>query len=132
MRTSVTVFAIILVLAAPVFADDAGQDALEAIGALQRVVNDDAVKWQERWKAYKKAKDAIDGIPDEGQKKAAQEAYDAIQGQVAKGLHRETLPVSGWVMGFFGATLLWGGFMVCVGIAVKMGKGQDRVDPRAE
>ena len=44
-------------------------------------------------------------------------------------LRRETLPVTGWIMGFFGASLLWGGFAVCVAIARKTGR---HIDPEAD
>lgn len=60
-------------------------------------------------KAFETAQTALD----------AQLKYLAIRPAVADALRRESVPLSGWLLGLFGALLLWGGMTVCILIAVK-------------
>ena len=111
-RTSAGILGALLLTASLAQADET--KCLEAVRKLAAAVRDESTSWQDRWDAYKAAKDALkDG--DE----ACEAAYVAIRADVEKGLRRESFPVMGWIMGFFGASLLWGGFMVCVAIAMK-------------
>jgi len=60
-------------------------------------------------KAFETAQTALD----------AQLEYLAIRPAVADALRRESVPLSGWLLGLFGALLLWGGMTICILIAVK-------------
>ena len=66
---------------------------------------------------YKAAKKALEEAPDE----KAQARYEEIRPQVADAMRRNELPVSAWIMGVFGATLMWGGLAFCIGVARKKG-----------
>lgn len=76
---------------------------------------------------YKAAKAAIAeeaaAIADEDARPAAKR-YGEIRSQVADVMRRNELPTSAWLMGFFGATLLWGGMAFCIGVARKRGGGK--------
>ena len=83
--------------------------------------------WDATWKAYWAVKDATaaslkDSADVKAQKQAALTAYEGIQKRVAEALRRDSLSVGAWLMGFFGASLLWGGFAFCVGVARKAAK----------
>jgi hypothetical protein len=90
---------------------------LKAVGVLAEKTQDASTTWDERYEAYKEVKEALEG----GDEKC-QAAYEAIRADVADGLRRDGVPGSGWVMGLFGACLLWGGFSICCLIAIRSGK----------
>ena len=83
---------------------------------------DEQASWGDKWSAYKAAKEALEAAegdrPEVAEKEGpASDWYKLIQGQVAKAVRRESLSIAGWLMGLFGALLLWGGFAFCVRIA---------------
>lgn len=131
LKTSVLIVLLLAAWAAPVWAGEE-KPPLQVVEDLAEIIKDEDAKWIDKWNAYKAAKDAIDAekaaIEDEDQRVAAKR-YSEIQEDVADGIRRDTLPVSGWLMGFFGASLLWGGFAVCIAIAIRAGK---KVAPDAE
>jgi hypothetical protein len=117
--TSSLLLAAALLLAWPA-ATFAAEGAVEKVAALERAISDPNAAWRAKWEAYHAAKGAIKEA--RGEDKAAAEArYRAIQGAVAVALRRDTLPVTGWLMGFFGAVVLWGGLAFCIGVARKKG-----------
>ncbi len=124
LKASALIFLLLATWAAPALAEEE-KSPLEVVEDLATIAANEDAKWRDKWKAYKAAKDAIDAekaaIEDEEQRVAAKR-YDEIRGDVADAIRRETLPVSGWLMGFFGASLLWGGFSVCIAIAMRSGK----------
>ena len=69
---------------------------------------------------YKAAKNALADDKD-GKAKAR---YEEIRPKVAEALRRNAMPTSAWLMGVFGATLLWGGLAFCIGVARKKGGGK--------
>lgn len=121
MRSRVLLLAVVFLVAwpGPLVADDE-PDALARVRTLGDVIARDDATWDEKWRAYRNAKEAIADARGE-EKVAAEAAYSAIQGAVAEAIRRENLPVSGWLMGLFGAGLLWGGFAFCIGVARKKG-----------
>lgn len=123
-----------LLLAAPsgpkALAADGPPDALSAVRALERLVDDPGSSWAARWKAYKQAKEALSAA--EGEAKAeATAAYEQIRARVAKALQRGYVPVSGWIMGFVAALLLWGGLALHFRIAMKS-RGTRHPEPLEE
>lgn len=105
--------------ATPALAEEG--DALAAVQRLEVTITDESSTWGERIRAYRDAKTAIHKA--EGTAKTeATAAYVAIRPQVAEALRRTTLPLGGWLMGFFCASLLWGGFAVTVTIAMRSDK----------
>ena len=72
---------------------------------------------------YKAAKKAIEEEADSkpADQRPAAKRYAEIQPQVAEAMRREALPASAWIMGVFGASLLWGGLAFCIGVARKKG-----------
>ncbi|MHC4135485.1 MAG: hypothetical protein ACYTDU_20145 [Planctomycetota bacterium] len=103
----------------------AGQDdsCLKAVGALAQKTLDGSASWDERYEAYKEAKTAL----ETGDEKCLA-AYEAIRADVADGLRREAVPASGWLLGLFGACLLWGGFSLCCVIASRSGRSGTEED----
>ncbi|MHC4549802.1 MAG: hypothetical protein ACYTEZ_13600 [Planctomycetota bacterium] len=99
------------------------ESCLATVQALQARIQDASASWDERYDAYKEAKAAL-----KNGDAACQAAYAAIRADVAVGLRREEVPSSGWLMGLFGACLLWGGFSVCCIIAIRSGKGGTEAD----
>lgn len=73
---------------------------------------------------YKRAKEAIaaeaEGAAEDDPKPAAAR-YEEIRGAVANAMRRDELPASAWIMGVFGASLMWGGLAFCIGVARKKG-----------
>lgn len=99
-------------------------DAARALEALETITADERAAWKDKWAAYKAAKEALseaEGARPEvaDGKGPASDYYGLIQKQVAVAVRRENLSAAGWLMGFFGALLLWGGFAFCVGVARK-------------
>ena len=107
---------LILFLASGAFA--AENDGVTVIDAQMKIIRNPDAEWQAKWDAYQEMKKAV---ADGGE--AAQTAYSAVQKEVAEAVRRDNVPGSGWIMGFFGATLLWGGLAYCMGVARKSGKG---------
>ncbi|MFQ5843627.1 MAG: hypothetical protein ACE5JG_01430 [Planctomycetota bacterium] len=93
------------------------RDCLATVQKLKRTIADEKSTWKERRAAHEEAKEAL-----KGGDQACRILYDRIKSSVELALRRDTPSWDAWLMGFFGATLLWGGFMVCVGIARKTGK----------
>ncbi len=104
----------------------------DLVAELNATLDDDDAKWKDHWKAYrafmarrdmlgedKKANDEALAARAAAELEAGMALYEPLQGRVADAVRRSTLPWSGWIMGFFGASLLWGGFAVCVAIAIK-------------
>lgn len=114
-RTSCGIGILLLLLAGTA----AGQEdpCLKKVFELDRKTQDASASWDERYEAYKEAKAAL----ETGDEKCVA-AYEAIRSDVADGLRRDAVPGIGWVMGLFGACLLWGGFSVCCVIAIRSGK----------
>ena len=106
------------VLAVPAFASkvEADADPVAVVAELARVIQDPDSAWKARWNAYSAAKAAIGDAKTTAQQ-AAQEAYLAIQPDVAKAIRRTNLTPSAWIMAFVGTVLLWGGFAFHLGIA---------------
>ncbi len=104
------------------------------IAALEDAVRDPKSSWKSRWDAYRAAQSAL-GKAQKARPKAADgkgptsDWYAEIRPLVADAVRREELPVSGWLMAFFGASLMWGGLAFCIGVARKKGnsggKGAD-------
>ena len=126
-------------------AAEEGSDCAAKVQDLRSTIRAGASTWQEQYEAYKgfqasmedlgkeikAAKRAARDGDDEARSRLAAlevesrkcgESYGRIQENVAAALLRESVPASGWVMGIFGALLLWGGFAICVGIAIRSGK----------
>ena len=103
----------------------AAQDSacLKKVFELDRKTKDASASWDERYEAYKEVKAALEGGDE-----ACLAAYAAIRTDVADGLRRDAVPGSGWVMGLFGACLLWGGFSVCCLIAIRSGRSGTEED----
>ena len=118
-----------LLPAVPAWAgEEAPPDPMDAYDELAALLDEPGATWDETWKAYWKLKDATaasqkDSDAVKAKKEAAAAAYQGIQSRVAEVLRRDSLSVGAWLMGFFGATLLWGGFAFCVGVARRSGKG---------
>ncbi len=124
LKASALIVLLLAVWAAPALAEEE-KSPLEVVEHLATIAANEDAKWQDKWNAYKAAKDAIDAEKaaiEDKEKRVAAQRYDEIRSDVANAIRRETLPVSGWLMGFFGATLLWGGFIVCIVIAMRSGK----------
>lgn len=121
---SIMILSVALALTpAPAWAGEK-QTPLEAVNALADYVARPDADFKGGNALYKTAKQAIKdeaaAIKDAAARPAAKR-YAEIQALVADKLRRDTLPTSAWLMGFFGASLLWGGFAFCVGVARKKG-----------
>jgi hypothetical protein len=104
-------------------------DAAKALDALESITADEKAPWKDKWEAYKAAKEALEDAAGQrpsiaGGQGPALDYYVLIRKQVADAVRRDGLSFAGWLMGFFGAVLLWGGFAFCVRIARKSGKEQ--------
>ena len=122
MRTLLVLIALLPLL--PAQAGEQPKSADLLLNELQALMQNPDSSWEERWDAYKQAKAAVDKEKKKNKESKSAKRYEALRPAVAKALRRTELPASGWVMGFFGASLLWGGFAVCVAIAIKAGKGR--------
>ncbi|MFV1958262.1 MAG: MetS family NSS transporter small subunit [Planctomycetota bacterium] len=90
-------------------------EAAAALGKLAALTAPDSnAPWETRWKAYREAKDLL-----EGHEGPATDLYDGLRAQVAKGLRRDAIPLGGILMGVFAALLLWGGFAYCLRVAMR-------------
>ena len=105
-------------------AAEATKKALESVEALATYIAKDGADFDGGNDLYKAAKDALtneaDLVADEA-KRAGAKRYAEIQPEVARVMERESVPPMAWVMGLFGAFLLWGGFFFCLGVARKKG-----------
>lgn len=96
-------------------------DAAAALDALDAATRPGApTTWDERWLAYREAKDALASLPPEDPLHAR---YTELQPQVSVGLRRASVPRSGVIMGVVAALLLWGGFFFCLAVAIKSDPG---------
>jgi hypothetical protein len=122
---------IFVLLAAPgiALAADEGpaKTPLDHVEALAAYVAQDDANFEGGNALYKAAKAALakeaEEIPDKDQRPAAKR-YAEIQPAVAEALRHDHVPAMAWVMGIFGALLLWGGFAFCIGVARKKGGGK--------
>ena len=118
MRSSCCLAAAVLVSAIAVARADESQ-CLAAVKDLElKTAEDSEATWDERYEAYKTAKAQL----EEDDYKLCALAYEGIRKKVADGLRRESVPLSGWLMGLFSAGLLWGGLSVCCWIAFRSGE----------
>ena len=97
---------------------------LERVEALAAHVAKGDVDFDSTNELYKAAKKALEEAPDE----KAQARYEEIQPQVADAMRRNDMPTSAWIMGIFGASLLWGGLAFCIGVARKKGRSGGQGD----
>ncbi len=112
--------ALVLATTSPALASEA-PDAAAALDALETATRPDApTTWDERWQAYRQAKDAVDAL-DEAD--PLRDRYAALQPQVGVALRRTSIPQSGIIMGIVAALLLWGGFFFCLVVAMKSDPG---------
>ncbi len=115
----------IVVLAVPTTAWAGDEPTpLEAVEELAAYIEKDGADFEGANPLYKAAKDALAAEAKAGGDAPAQARYDEIRSRVADVMRRNEMPTSAWLMGFFGATLLWGGFAFCVGVARKRGGGK--------
>lgn len=125
MRPSGILLAALLLAGTAVGEENA---CLKAVGVLAQKTQDASASWDERYEAYKETKTVLETLgkkktaPDKARYQKCQAAYEAIRADVADSLRRDGVPGSGWVMGLFGACLLWGGLAFCCLIAVRSGK----------
>ncbi len=117
MRTSF----LLLTIACVSFAaeDDADAKGRALVGELVKVLRDPDSSWRNKWDAYMKVNKAV-GAKNAG----AIAAYTQdVKKETAIAIRRDNVPVSGWIMGMVGSTLLWGGLAFCIGVARKAGGG---------
>ena len=112
--------ALLLLTAIPAFADSTA-DAAAALDALDAATRPGApTTWDERWRAYRRAKEALADVPKDD---ALNARYAELQPQVSVGLRRASVPRSGIIMGVVAALLLWGGFFFCLVVAMRSDPG---------
>jgi len=99
------------------------KSCLDTVRALEQRTADASASWDERYEAYKEVKVAL-----EAGEETCQAAYEAIRAGVAEGLRRDAVPFSGWLLGLFGACLMWGGFAFCCVIAFRSGRSGTEED----
>ena len=114
-RSLVTLLSSLLMLGAATFASE--QNGVTVIDAQMKIIRNPDASWDAKWDAYNAMKEVKDSS------EAAQTTYAAYQKEIAEAIRRDNVPASGWVMGLFGAALLWGGLAYCMGVARKSGKG---------
>ena len=120
MKTSVRILLCCLVVASAASAQDEWKTALETLKA--KIAAGSGASWDEIYSAYVAVHDHAEKV------EACAEAYKEIQPDVAAALRRDSVPLGGWLMGIFGALLLWGGMIFCIGIAMKSGKSGTEPD----
>jgi hypothetical protein len=126
-------------------AAEEGSECEAKVQGLWTVLRSGASDWSETYEAYKGYKTSMEDLGKEikAAKRAARDgdeaerkrlaaleaemgrcgnAYGRMQKNVADALLRKSVPASGWIMGIFGALLLWGGLATCMGIAIRSGK----------
>ncbi len=134
MRRLATGMLLVLVIAAlssPAWAGEE-QALVNLAGDLEAALDRPGAKWSEHWGAYRaftKQRAALSSQISSGDKELAKAAsaelaegnaaYAPLQKRTADAVRRTTLPASGWIMAFFGSSLLFGGFAVCIAIAIK-------------
>ncbi len=119
---------------------------VEALDARLQATPD---SWQDRWDAYQAVKDDLTAEREaltparEAWRKREAEGADAltpaertlagtwdefipVQTRIATSLRRSNLSLGAWLMGFFAASLLWGGFAVTVTIAMRSEKQKQK------
>jgi len=74
--------------------------------------------FQEVFAAYKEVQAGLESVEGDEEGRCAA-SYEAIQASTEEALRRDNLSLMGWITGFFAASVLWGGFWVCVAIAAK-------------
>ena len=148
-RTStytLTAIAALLFLATPARAEEPQPaDPFPVLRALDARLQAAPDSWQDRWDAYQAVKEDLateretlgpnqdawrkrkvegaDALSDADRTLAgAWDAFIPVQTRVATALRRSTLSLGAWLMGFFAASLLWGGFAVTVTIAMRSEK----------
>ncbi len=119
LKILTSVLVLVLFAAAP-RAWAAEETALQKVQKLAEVVAQKDASWDARWDAYRAVRDGWKTAKGQDAE-AAKAAYEAIRADVANAIRREELPASGWLMAFFGATLMWGGLAFCIGVARKKG-----------
>ena len=107
------------------------KDGQRHLDELKAKIKDPGASFDDRWTAYERVRAAIKKEKEAGKElknpsTAIADGYAEIQGDVATALRRENLPASAWIMGFFGASLLWGGFAFCLGVARRQGKSKSK------
>jgi len=114
----VLVLLVTVTVAMPAWA--AEDTALAKVHRLAEVIAQKDASWDAKQAAYRAVHDALkDAKGPEAE--AARAAYVDIRADVANAIRREELPAFGWLMAFFGATLMWGGLAFCIGVARKKG-----------
>ncbi len=96
------------------------EDPLALVEKLAAHIEQDGANFDDTNELYKAAKAALADDTD-GKAKAR---YTEIQPKVAEVMRRNDMPSSAWLMGVFGASLLWGGLAFCIGVARKKGGGK--------
>lgn len=119
MRKATILILVFALLPATAVAAD-GPSAMDAVEKLAAHLATGDADFDSTNDLYKAAKQALKDAPDE----QAQARYDEIRPQVADAMRRNDLPTSAWIMGVFGASLLWGGLAFCIGVARKKGGGK--------
>jgi len=112
-----------LLLGGFVLAQDDSDPCLIAVKKLGEIVRDSDASWADQLEAYKRAKVALEGGNEE-----CTAHYERIRPAVANALRRDEIRWDGILLGFFGATLMWGGFTFCLAIAWKSGKSGTEED----
>lgn len=116
MRETLIALLLVVVLC-PVAHAGEKASTLEAVEALAAHVEKEGASFDNTNDLYKAAKAALEDAPDP----KAQARYDEIQAKVADVMRRNSMPGVAWIMGLFGAVLLWGGFGYCLRVARKSG-----------
>jgi hypothetical protein len=150
MRTSthlaVLALLLLVVAAAPALAEEpAPADPFPVTTALDAQLQTMPDSWQDRWNAYQDHKADLAAeretlVPHqeawrkrkvEGEASLSEteralagvwDAFIPVQTRIATALRRDLLSLGALLMGFFAATLLWGGFTVTVTIAIRSEK----------
>jgi hypothetical protein len=121
-----------LLLAAVATGED--RSCLDTVRALGQKTEDASASWDERYAAHKEVRAALDALEKKtdpenvARYEACQAAYEPIRADVADALRRDAVPFSGWLLGLFGACLMWGGFAFCCVIAFRSGESGTEED----
>lgn len=128
VRSFLIIVAVLLLPVPALAADDpAKKTPLDHVEALATYVAQDDADFDGGSALYKAARAALAEEAETVEKpedRVAAARYAEIQERVANVMRRESVPVMAWVMGLFGAFLLWGGFFFCLGVARKSGGGK--------
>jgi len=132
MRTSGILLAGLLLTGVAAAEDE--KSCLDMVQALGQKTEDASASWDERYEAHKEVRAALDALEkklepeDVARYEACQAAYEPIRADVADALRRDAVPFSGWLLGLFGACLMWGGFSFCCVIASRSDKSGTEED----